>query len=72
MAGIHCCKDCAERWIDSEKGTRCHSTCERYLKERAKLDKENEARQQRILKEDLVYRKQRQIRVEKILRQHCG
>lgn len=33
---IKCCKDCKERQLG------CHSTCEKYLKERGMKDKEND------------------------------
>lgn len=37
------CFRCSERWIDTEKGTRCHSSCEKYilwLEKRKKLYEE--------------------------------
>jgi hypothetical protein len=30
---IQCCHNCPDRWIDTEKGVTCHSTCDEYAKE---------------------------------------
>ena len=45
MASITCCKDCTERVLG------CHSTCERYLEQKAQLTKVYKARKQ----EDIGY-----------------
>lgn len=41
MGIIHCCKGCPDRKIVD--GKRCHSTCERYLKEAAENQKRLDA-----------------------------
>ncbi len=49
---IHCCKDCTERYINTQTGERCHSTCEKY----AQAVKENELikQKERACKEKYV------------------
>ena len=49
---IHCCKDCTERYINTQTGERCHSTCEKY----AKAVQENELakKKERAYKDSLI------------------
>lgn len=46
---ITCCKDCTERYINTQTLERCHSTCEKYAKAVAENElikkKEREYRQ---------------------------
>lgn len=37
---IKCCYKCPDRWVD--KKTNCHSTCERYIKEKEIHDAQRE------------------------------
>ena len=50
---ITCCKDCTERYIDTQTGERCHSKCERY----AQMVAENE----RIKQKEREYKISRYI-----------
>lgn len=46
MRGGSVCFGCTERWVTAE--SRCHQSCERYLRERQERDRQMaEARQQR-------------------------
>ena len=50
---ITCCKDCTERYINTQTLERCHSTCEKY----AKAVAENEA----IKQKERAYHESRKI-----------
>lgn len=39
---INCCKDCEDREVG------CHAVCEKYLSEKAEVEKENERRRKQI------------------------
>lgn len=47
------CKDCPDRWIDPEKGTRCHSTCEKWSIFSEQKAKFNEDRSKSVLNDHI-------------------
>ena len=51
---IRCCYGCKERKV-GEQSVSCHSTCERYLAEKAKHDKELEEKHKRNEKRDMLW-----------------
>lgn len=59
MVVIKCCKDCDERWVKvvGDDITECHSTCERYMVEKAAVVAERKALQKE--ESDVYYRKRR-------------
>ncbi len=46
------CKDCPDRWVDTESGRTCHSVCEKYAK--YKTDRILDAKKCRFNKAMLV------------------
>lgn len=64
-SSIMCCKDCKERQVG------CHSTCERYIREKNEYNKKSYMIRQKIEKEQRLfdYRANR-LYGEKIIKPH--
>lgn len=58
---MQCCKNCTERWVDTEKGITCHSSCEKYKAFAKECEKGKKAREK---KTECFTQKRLQIDIE--------
>lgn len=57
MGKVTCCYKCTDRWV--KDGKTCHSTCDKYLKQKKKSEEENAALRERKKIDNFLFKNSR-------------